>query len=171
MTLLRSFVSALLLLVFFGIFASTFVAPADEGSQGTITFRSDLALISLPATSSNGCPTNTARFDVTGSGSATNLGATSVSEFVCLDEGTLLFTAQFTLTAENGDRVFGAASGFGVPTSATTFDIRGTWNFKDGTGRFKRIRGNGAALGHVNLVTGASPHELIGNISNMDSSQ
>lgn len=171
MTLLRSFVSALLLLVFFGIFASSFVAPADEGSQGTITFRSDLALISLPATSSNGCPTNTARFDVTGSGSATNLGATSVSEFVCLDEGTLLFTAQFTLTAENGDRVFGTASGFGVPTSATTFDIRGTWNFKDGTGRFKRIRGNGAALGHVNLVTGASPHELIGNISNMDSSQ
>lgn len=171
MTLLRSFVSALLLLVFFGIFASTFVAPADEGSQGTITFRSDLALISLPATSSNGCPTNTARFDVTGSGSATNLGATSVSEFVCLDEATLLFTAQFTLTAENGDRVFGTASGFGVPTSATTFDIRGTWNFKDGTGRFKRIRGNGAALGHVNLVTGASPHELIGNISNMDSSQ
>lgn len=163
MTLLRSLFSALLLLVFF----STFVTSADEGSQGTTTFRSDLALISLPATSNNGCPTNTARLDVTGSGSATGLGATSVSEFVCLDEASLLFTAQFTLTAENGDRVFGTASGFGVPTSATTFDVRGTWNFKDGTGRFERIRGNGTALGHVNLVTGASPHELIGNISNV----
>jgi hypothetical protein len=146
-------------------------AQDDNGSQRTATFRSDLALISLPATSNDGCPVSTVRLDVTGSGSATNLGPTSVSEFVCLDTTSLLFTAQFTLAAENGDKVFGTASGFGVPTSATTFDIRGTWNFKGGTGRFKKIRGNGTALGHVNLVTGASPHELIGNISNVDSPQ
>jgi hypothetical protein len=144
-------------------------AQDDNGSQRIVTFRSDLALISLPATSNTGCPVSTVRLDVTGSGSATNLGSTSVNEFVCLDTTSLLFTAQFTLTAENGDQVFGTSSGFGVPTSATTFDVRGTWNFKNGTGRFKRIIGSGTALGHVNLVTGASPHELIGNISNVDS--
>ena len=143
-------------------------AQGNEGNQHTDTFKIDLALISLPATSNEGCPANTVRFDVTGSGSATNLGPTSVSEFVCLDTASLLFTAQFTLTAENGDKVYGIASGFGVPTSATTFDVRGTWNFKAGTGRFKGMRGNGTSLGHVNLVTGASPHELIGNITNTD---
>lgn len=163
--------STFLLLVSFGIVACTLAAAADKGRQGSATFRSDLALISLPATSGSQCPANTVRFDITGSGPSTTLGATSVSEFVCLDTATLLFTAQFTLTAESGDKVFGTASGYGVPTSATTFDVRGTWNFKGGTGRFVKIRGNGTALGHVNLVTGASPHELIGNISNVNSPQ
>jgi hypothetical protein len=146
-------------------------AQGNKESQSPATFRSDLALISIPATSNNGCPANTIRFDVTGSGSATLLGPTSDTEFVCLDTTSLLFTAQFTLAAQNGDKVFGTASGFGVPTSPTTFDVRGTWNFKGGTGRFKRIRGNGTSFGHVNLITGASPHELIGNISNVDSAQ
>jgi hypothetical protein len=151
------------------ILSITCWAQGNEGNQHADTFKADLALISLPAPSNEGCPANTVRFDVTGSGSATNLGSTSVSEFVCLDTASLLFTAQFTLTAENGDKVFGIASGFGVPTSATTFDVRGTWNFTAGTGRFKGMRGNGTSLGHVNLVTGASPHELIGNITNTDS--
>src|SRR5580700_2160535 len=49
-------------------------AQGNEGNQHTDTFKIDLALISLPATSNEGCPANTVRFDVTGSGSATNLG-------------------------------------------------------------------------------------------------
>lgn len=160
-----------LLLVSLGIVVSSLAAAADEGTSATATFRSDLALISLPAVSNTACPENTLRFDVTGNGPSTILGATSVNEFVCLDTSSLVFTAQFTLTGENGDKVFGTASGLGVPTSATTFDVHGTWTFNGGTGRFRRIKGNGTALGHVNLVTGASPHELIGNISNLDSQE
>ncbi|MBV8632096.1 MAG: hypothetical protein JOZ83_14290 [Silvibacterium sp.] len=165
---LCSRVSSLLLLVTLGTFATSLAAAADREESRTATFRSDLALISLPAASSGGCPDNTLRFDVTGNGSSTNLGATSVNEFVCLDTSTLLFTAQFTLTGGNGDRVYGTASGFGVPTSATTFDVHGTWTFIGGTGQFRHIKGNGTSLGHVNLVTGAAPHELIGNVSNLD---
>ena len=168
---LCSRVSALVLLVSLGTFAPSLAAAADREESRAATFRSDLALISLPAASSGGCPDNTLRFDVTGNGSSTNLGATSVSEFVCLDTSSLLFTAQFTLTAENGDKVFGTASGYGVPTSATTFDVHGTWTFNGGTGRFRCIKGIGTALGHVNMVTGASPHELIGNVSNLDSQE
>lgn len=162
--------SAFLPVVILVAIALNFAVAEEEGDQDTATFKSDLALVSLPAASNVECPANTIRFDVTGSGPATHLGITSVSEYVCLDPVSLLFTAQFTLTAQNGDTIFATASGYGVPTSATTFDVRGTWNFKSGTGRYKRIRGNGTSLGHVNLVTGASPHELIGNISIGDSS-
>lgn len=169
MTLSRSRASSFLIVLIAGAVALNLAAAQDRGAQGATTFQTNLALVSLPASSNDDCPGTTVRFNVTGSGPATSLGTVSVNEFVCLDTASLLFTAQFTLTAENGDRVFGTASGFGVSTSSTTFDVRGTWNFKGGTGQFKRIRGNGTSLGHVNLVTGASPHELIGNISNLGS--
>ena len=38
-----------------------------------------------------------------------------------------------------------------------------------GTGRFDGATGNGTATGEVNLVTGATPHQLEGSISTVGS--
>jgi hypothetical protein len=146
-----------------GVLSLNLALAEDEGARGSNPYKADLALISLPAASSAGCPVDTVRFQVTGDG-VTSLGNVSVAEFVCLDPKTLLFTAQFTLSVPTGDRIFATASGYAVPTSPATFDVRGTWNFTGGTGRFEAIKGNGSSLGHVDLVTGASPHQLIGNV-------
>lgn len=160
--------SAVWLLVF--VTAATLnLAAGDESHKPTKTYKADLALVSLPAQSNDGCPKDTVRFDVTGKG-PTSLGTVSDREFVCLDPTTLLFTAQFTLVSSDGDLIFGTASGSGVPTSPSTFDVKGTWNFIGGTGRFEDIKGNGTSLGHVDLSTGASPHQLIGNVSGREHS-
>lgn len=131
-------------------------------------FKSTAALVSVPAENNAGCPAGPIRMNVSGPGIASHLGTISVSEYVCLSPD-LTFLAYFIITAANGDQLIGSAVGYGVPTSATTFTINGRWVFTGGTGRFQGSTGSGVATGEVNLVTGASPHQLTGKISTVGS--
>ena len=154
------------------ILASTMVLftalSATAGDQ--VPFKSTAALMSVPAQNNAGCPVEATRMNVTGLGIASHLGTISVSEYVCLNPD-LTFLAYFTITAANGDQLTGSAVGYGVPTSQTTFTIHGQWIFTGGTGRFQGATGSGVATGDVNLVTGASPHQLTGTISTVGSSK
>ncbi len=80
--------------------------------------------------------------DVSGTGQSTQLGHYSGHYRECLDPATGAVTAgTFTLTAANGDKVFGTYSGQAFPT-----DAPGVVNFADtgvitgGTGRFRGRR-------------------------------
>jgi hypothetical protein len=59
-------------------------------------------------------------------GKASHTGNIAVAEFVCLNPSDLTFVAHFTLTAANGDQVFGIATRYGVLTSATSCTVRAT---------------------------------------------
>ena len=146
-----------------------FTCPLPSNAADQVSFKADFSLLSLPAAMNAGCPQNTVRFNVSGSGPATHLGMTTVSEFVCLNPSDLTFTASFTMIAANGDQVFATATGFGVPTSNVSFTVHSQWVINGGAGRFLGASGTGTATGEVNLVTGASPHQLIGTISSVGS--
>jgi hypothetical protein len=143
--------------------------PVPTNAADQVPFKGDFALLSLPAQSNAGCQQNTVRFNVSGSGPATHLGMTTVTEFVCLNPSDLTFTAFFTMIAANGDQVFATATGSGVPTSNVSFSLHSQWVINGGTGRFLGATGTGTATGEVNLVTGASPHQLVGTISSVGS--
>jgi hypothetical protein len=144
-----------------------FALPASAGNQ--VPFKTDTALVSIPAPTNTGCPNNTVRMNVTGPGTASHMGIITVTEFVCINPSDLTFVAHFTITAANGDQVFGMATGDLVPASATSFTVHGNWVINGGTGRFVGATGSGTALGSVDLVTGASPHHLSGTISSVGS--
>jgi hypothetical protein len=105
--------------------------------------------------------------DVTGTGHSTQLGHYSGHYRECLDPATGAVSAgTFTLTAANGDKVFGTYSGQAVPT-----DTPGVVNFTDpgvitgGTGRFAGAGGTLTTSGLANLATGEYTGTITGSVT------
>ena len=94
-------------------------------------------------------------------------GTTAADYRECLDPATGAVTAgTFTLTAANGDKVFGTFSGQALPTddpNVVTYEDPGV--ITGGTGRFARARGTMTASGHANMATGEYRGTITGSVS------
>ena len=94
--------------------------------------------------------------EVTGTGHSTMLGNYSGRYRECFDPATGAVTGgTFTLTAANGDKVFGTFSGQARPTddpTVVTYDDPGV--ITGGTGRFADAGGTMTTSGLANLATG-----------------
>jgi hypothetical protein len=105
--------------------------------------------------------------DVNGTGEATQLGNYAAHYRECFDPATGAVTSgSFTLTAANGDTLFGSYSGQGRPTSdpnVVHYDDPGV--ITGGTGRFAGANGVVTASGTADLATGAYTGTLSGGVS------
>jgi hypothetical protein len=114
------------------------------------------------------CQTSGIIVDVTGSGHATHLGAFSTHYRECFDPATGAVTdGSFTLTAANGDTIFGTYGGQVSPTrDATVFAYDDPGVITGGTGRFAGASGIVGTSGVVNLATGEYSGAITGSLSN-----
>ena len=113
------------------------------------------------------CGTGGIIVDVTGTGHATELGTYSAHYRECLLPATGTVTAgSFTLTAANGDMVFGTYGGQAFPTddpNVLTYDDPGV--ITGGTGRFAGASGSVTQSGLANLAAGNYEGILTGSVS------
>ena len=113
------------------------------------------------------CETGGVVLDVTGTGHATQLGTYSSHFRECFDPATGAVTdGSFTLTAANGDTVFGTHSGQVSPTadpSVIVYDDPGV--ITGGTGRFAGASGSVTQSGVANLATGEYRGTMTGSVS------
>lgn len=113
------------------------------------------------------CETNGVIVDVTGSGHATDVGKYTVHYRECLLPATgVVEDGSFTLTAANGDTLFGTYGGQASPTSdpnVIAFDDPGV--ITGGTGRFAGASGTLDQSGVANLATGEYAATLTGTVS------
>ena len=113
------------------------------------------------------CETGGVILEVTGTGHATMLGSYSARYRECLDPATGAVTeGTFTLTAANGDKVFGTYGGQAVPTadpSVVAYDDPGV--ITGGTGHFAGAGGTVTTAGHANMATGEYSGTLTGSVS------
>ena len=118
------------------------------------------------------CETGGIVLEVTGSGHSTQLGSYTGSYRECLDPATGAVTAgTFTLTAADGDKVFGTYSGQASPTDYPTvvhYDDPGL--ITGGTGRFAGAGGVVTTSGLANLATGDYQGTITGNVERPASS-
>ena len=112
------------------------------------------------------CETGGVVLEVTGTGQSTQLGHYSGRYRECLDPATGAVTAgTFTLTAANGDKVFGTYSGQASPTDDPTvvaYDDPGV--ITGGTGRYAGASGTMTTSGHANLATGEYEGTITGSV-------
>lgn len=113
------------------------------------------------------CESGGVIIDVTGSGHSTQLGDYTSHYRECLDPATGAVTdGTFTLTAANGDKVFGTFSGQAVPTDTSNvvkFDDPG--EITGGTGRFAGAGGTFTGSGLANMATGEYTGTITGDVS------
>jgi hypothetical protein len=113
------------------------------------------------------CATNGIIVDVTGTGHATQVGQYSVHYRECFDAATGAVTGgSFTLTAANGDMLFGTYGGRALPTgdsNVVAFDDPGV--IMGGTGRFAGAGGVANTAGVANLATGEYTGTISGGVS------
>ena len=113
------------------------------------------------------CETGGLILEVTGSGRSTRLGSYSARYRECLDPATGAVTqGTFTLTAANGDKLFGTFAGQSTPTDdpgVVTYDDPGV--ITGGTGRFAGAGGTMTASGHANMATGEYSGTITGGLS------
>jgi hypothetical protein len=146
------------------------MVPAFAGDQ--VPFKGNLAALSVLDLTATNCPANTVRFDVTGGGHMTQLGAYTDSEFVCANLTTGAFAGEFTLTAASSDTVSGTFSGFLVPLAGSLMQLTGGhFTITGGTGRFTGATGGGTPTGTVDVATGETIHHFDGTISSVGSNK
>jgi hypothetical protein len=113
------------------------------------------------------CETGGLVLEVTGTDYATHLGNYNSHSRECFDPATGVVTGgSFTLTAANGDIVFGTYSGQVSPTgdsNVLAYDDPGV--ITGGTGRFARASGIVTQSGLANLETGQYEGTLSGSVS------
>ena len=113
------------------------------------------------------CETGGMILEVTGTGNSTRLGSYSARYRECLDPETGAVThGTFTLTAADGDELFGTYSGQSAPTGepgVVTYDDPGV--ITGGTGRFEGASGTANTRGSANLATGEYSGVLTGSVS------
>jgi hypothetical protein len=113
------------------------------------------------------CGTGGIVIDVTGTGHATELGNYTAHYRECLLPATGTVTAgSFTLTAANGDMVFGTYGGQAAPTgnpNVLAFEDPGV--ITGGTGRFAGASGSVTQSGLADLATGEYEGILTGSVS------
>jgi len=105
--------------------------------------------------------------DVVGTGQSTQLGDYHGHYRECLNPATGAVTGgTFTLTAANGDKIFGTYSGQATPTNdpgVVSFEDPGV--ITGGTGRFTDAGGTLTTSGLANLATGAYTGTISGSLS------
>ena len=113
------------------------------------------------------CETGGMILEVAGTGNSTHLGNYSGNYRECLDPATGAVTAgTFTLTAANGDKVFGTYSGQANPTdnpNVIAYEDPGV--ITGGTGRFAAASGIMTTSGLANLATGEYSGTVAGSVS------
>jgi hypothetical protein len=113
------------------------------------------------------CETGGMALEVTGTGHSTKLGNYSGHYRECFDPATGAVTGgTFTLTAANGDKVFGTFDGQAHPTDDPTvvrYDDPGV--IMGGTGRFADAGGSLTTSGLANLATGEYTGTITGSVS------
>ena len=113
------------------------------------------------------CETGGVVLEVTGDGHSTELGNYSGRYRECLDPASGAVTGgTFTLTAANGDTVFGTYSGQASPTedpSVVAYEDPGV--ITGGTGRFAGAGGTMTTSGLANLATGEYSGTVTGSMS------
>jgi hypothetical protein len=113
------------------------------------------------------CETGGLILEVSGAGHATGLGNYASHYRECFDPATGAVTGgSFTLTAANGDKVFGTFGGQAGPTgdpNVVTYKDPGV--ITGGTGRFAHAGGSITTSGRANLATGGYKGTLTGGIS------
>ena len=99
-------------------------------------------------------------------GQATHLGLFawhSVEEARFISETTLHVCGSFTMTAADGDQVFGTYETIGTADFATFVGtFIGEYKVKGGTGRFGNAGGGGTIIGVGNLL---KPYEIVGALT------
>ncbi|HEY1379727.1 MAG TPA: hypothetical protein VGF55_23185 [Gemmataceae bacterium] len=97
------------------------------------------------------------RNDETGQGNATHLGRFTWTdvEFADFSDFPLMITveATFTMTAANGDQLYGEFTTVGVPAADGSLVIHGHFHFTGGTGRFTDAEG----YGQIDAVASTGP--------------
>ncbi len=113
------------------------------------------------------CETSGMSLEVSGTGHTTELGNYSGHYRECFDPATGAVTGgTFTLTAANGDKVFGTFNGQALPTdnpTVVTYEDPGV--ITGGTGRFAHASGSMTTNGLANLATGEYTGTITGSVS------
>jgi hypothetical protein len=133
-------------------------ASADE----MLPFEARLEGFAVPVPQPDGTISNTE----IAVGQATYLGLfswMSEEEAKFTPQGTLHVTGSFTMTAANGDQVFGIYETTGtINWDLFTGRFIGCYEVKGGTGRFANATGKGTIIGDGNLL---DPFEIVGSLS------
>jgi hypothetical protein len=113
------------------------------------------------------CETSGIILAVTGTGHTNQLGNYRGDYRECLDPATGAVTdGTFTLTAANGDKVFGSYSGQAAPTNdANVVSYKDPGVVTGGTGRFAAASGTMTTSGVANLATGEYKGTIAGSLS------
>jgi hypothetical protein len=118
-------------------------------------FTAPVTIMEVTVAPSAGCFLNG---DITGTGTATGLGALTLTSHDCINQSGQGFTfasTQLVLTASNGNQVFATYSrSLMIPTGPTLGFISGSFQIVGGTGRFLNATGVGAVAGTEDLTTG-----------------
>jgi hypothetical protein len=113
------------------------------------------------------CETSGMTLEVSGTGHTTQLGHYSGLYRECFDPATGAVTGgTFTLTAANGDKVFGTFGGQARPTDDPTvvaYEDPGV--ITGGTGRFAHAGGSITTSGLANLASGEYKGTITGSVS------
>jgi len=137
--------------------------PAGAGSQ--VPFKgADVGTFSLPGACSDG----SLQVVIEGSGTATHLGRYRYEANECFNPVTGAFSGEPTVTAANGDQLFGTYSGQVSSTSdpnVITYEEQLT--VSGGTGRFAGATGAFDVVGEANLADLVYNQSLVGVISNL----
>ena len=113
------------------------------------------------------CETSGIVVDVTATGHSTQLGNYTGHYRECLVPATGAVTGgTFTLTAANGDKVFGTYGGQAFPTAdPNVVDYEDPGTITGGTGRFATAGGSMTTNGLANLATGEYSGTVTGRVS------
>jgi len=103
--------------------------------------------------------------EVTGTGHSTRLGDYSARYRECFDPATGAVTGgSFTLTAANGDSLYGTYAGQASPTDANAVAYDDPGVITGGTGRFAGAAGIASTSGVANLATGEYSGTISGSV-------
>ncbi len=112
------------------------------------------------------CETSGIALDVMGTGHATFLGSYKSHYRECFDPATGAVTAgSFTLTAANGDTLFGTYAGQAAPAGDSNVHYEDPGLITGGTGRFAGVSGIANTSGVANLATGEYSGTISGTLS------
>lgn len=125
---------------------------------------SDVGTFDVPGT----CGDGSLQVVIAGSGSATHLGRYSYQANECFNPVTGAFSGVPTITAANGDQLFGTYTGQVSPTTtANVVSYNEQLEISGGTGRFSGASGVFEVSGRADLATLEYSQSLAGVISNL----
>ena len=150
--------TAIALLLMIDLASTTFAAPAAAETQLLLKG-------SFDATETHQDALPYTFVDAVGVGNATQLGLFTYHLQAILFLPTLTANTSATLTAANGDMIFGEGSGQGTLTGTPGIvSILETYTITGGTGRFASATGNFTVERVINRATFASTGTILGTI-------